>query len=241
MVPEIGGFAMRRLLSAILVVSCAACFAQPQPQPTIKDFIRLQSPTIALEHVRVIDGTGAAAKADQTIIISGGKITAIGNAGVVSVSPYANRLDMTGYSELPGLVGMHDHLFYPGGGGLYHDMPFSFPRLYLALGVTTIRTTGSMEPYTDLEIKKAVDAGKMPGPKINATGPYMEGEGIPLLQLHQLSGPDDATRTVEYWVAEGARSFKVYNYLTRAELKAVIDTAHKHGIKVTGQIGRAHV
>jgi imidazolonepropionase-like amidohydrolase len=227
---------MRHLLAALIVISSAICFAQPQPQPTIKDFIRVQSPVIALEHVRVIDGTGTAAKADQTIIISGGKITAIGNAGVVPVPADANRMDMTGYSALPGLVGMHDHLFYPGGGGLYHDMPYSFPRLYLALGVTTIRTTGSMEPYTDLEIKKAVDAGKMPGPKINATGPYMEGEGIPLLQLHQLTGPDDATRTVEYWVAEGARSFKVYNYLTRAELKAVVDTAHKHGIKVTGHL-----
>jgi len=227
---------MRRLLFALIVVSCATCLAQPQPQPTTKDFIRVESLVIALEHVRVIDGTGAAAKTDQTIVISGGKITAMGNAGVVPVPADANRIDMTGYSALPGLVGMHDHLFYPSGGGLYHDMPFSFPRLYLALGVTTIRTTGSMEPYADLEIKKAVDTGKMPGPKINATGPYMEGEGIPLLQLHQLTGPDDASRTVEYWVAEGARSFKVYNYLTRAELKAVIDTAHKHGIKVTGHL-----
>ncbi len=227
---------MRHLMLILTVVCSALSFAQPQPQPTIKDFIRVQSPVIALEHVRVIDGTGAAAKTDQTIVISGGKITAIGNAGAVPVPADANRMDMTGYSALPGLVGMHDHLFYPGGGGLYHDMPFSFPRLYLALGVTTIRTTGSMEPYTDLEIKKAVDAGKIPGPKINATGPYMEGEGIPLLQLHQLTGPDDATRTVEYWVAEGARSFKVYNYLTRDELKAVIEAAHKHGIKVTGHL-----
>jgi imidazolonepropionase-like amidohydrolase len=227
---------MQRTLFALAVFCNAAlCFAQ-QPPPTMKDFIRAQSPVIALEHVRVIDGTGAAAKTDQTIIISGGKITVIGNTGVVPVPADASRMDMTGYSALPGLVGMHDHLFYPSGGGLYHDMPFSFPRLYLALGVTTVRTTGSMEPYTDLEIKKAVDAGKIPGPKINATGPYMEGEGIPLLQLHQLTGPDDASRTVEYWVAEGARSFKVYNYITRAELKAVIDTAHKHGIKVTGHL-----
>jgi imidazolonepropionase-like amidohydrolase len=227
---------MRRLLIALMVISCMRCFAQPQPQPTIKDFIRVQSPVIALEHVRVIDGTGAAAKADQTIIISGGKITAMGNAGVVPVPADANRMDMTGYSALPGLVGMHDHLFYPSGGGLYHDMPFSFPRLYLALGVTTIRTTGSMEPYTDLELKKNIDAGKIPGPKMNITGPYLEGEGLPLLQVHALTGPDDATRTVEYWVAEGARSFKVYNYLTRAELKAVVDAAHKHGIKVTGHL-----
>jgi imidazolonepropionase-like amidohydrolase len=216
-------------------MTAGICFAQPQ-QPNIKDFIRVQSPVIALEHVRVIDGAGAPAQADQTVVISGGKITAIGKAGAVAVPADANRMDMTGYSALPGLVGMHDHLFYPGGGGLYHDMPFSFPRLYLALGVTTIRTTGSMEPYTDLEIKKAIDAGKMPGPKMNATGPYLEGEGLPLLQVHALTGPDDATRTVEYWVAEGAQSFKVYNFITRAELKAVIDAAHKHGIKVTGHL-----
>ncbi len=224
------------ILLTLVLLDCFALNAQPQAAPAMKDFIRVQSPVIALEHVRLIDGTGAAAKTDQTIIISGGKITAIGNAGVVPVPADANRMDMIGYSALPGLVGMHDHLFYPAGGGLYHDMPFSFPRLYLALGVTTIRTTGSMEPYMDLEIKRAVDAGKMPGPKINATGPYLEGEGIPLLDLHQLTGPDDAVRTVDYWVAEGARSFKVYNYITRAELKAVIDTAHKHGIKVTGHL-----
>src|ERR1051326_870840 len=155
MVPEpLEALPMRLLFIALMVVSCVTCFAQPQAAPTTKDFIRVQSPVIALEHVRVIDGTGAAAKADQTIIISGGKITAIGNAGVAPVPADANRMDMTGYSALPGLVGMHDHLFYPGGGGLYHDMPYSFPRLYLALGVTTIRTTGSIEPYTDLEIKK---------------------------------------------------------------------------------------
>src|ERR1700681_574127 len=132
---------MRRLHTALIVVCFATCFAQPQAAPTTKDFIRVQSPVIALEHVRVIDGTGGAAKADQTIVIAGGKITAIGNAGAVPVPADANRMDFTGYSALPGLGGMHDHLFYPAGGGLYHDMPFSFPRLYLALGVTTIRTT----------------------------------------------------------------------------------------------------
>src|SRR5262245_53833398 len=228
---------MHRILSVLGILCCSmVCIAQPQAAPTTKDFIRVQSPVIALEHVRVIDGTGAAAQADQTIVISGGKITAIGKAGAVQVPADANRMDFTGYSAIPGLVGMHDHLFYPAGGGLYHDMPFSFPRLYLALGVTTIRTTGSMEPYTDLEIKKNVEAGRTPGPKMNATGPYMEGEGLPLVQIHLLTGPEDASRTVEYWVAEGARSFKVYNFITRAELKAVIDTAHKHGIKVTGHL-----
>jgi imidazolonepropionase-like amidohydrolase len=191
---------------------------------------------IALEHVRVIDGTGAAAKADQTIVISGDKIITIGASGSVQVPAGANRMDFSGYSALPGLVGMHDHLFYPAGGGVYHDMPFSFPRLYLATGVTTIRTTGSLEPYFDLELKRGIDDGKLIGPKINVTGPYLEGEGAFTRQMHGLKDADDARRTVEYWIAEGARSFKAYNVLTRAELKAAIDTAHQHGIKVTGHL-----
>ncbi|HLW55718.1 MAG TPA: amidohydrolase family protein [Candidatus Angelobacter sp.] len=225
-------------LAAGLVLFCFSGFAatqQPQ-QPSIQDFIRVPAGTIALEHVRVIDGTGAAAKADQTIVISGGKIFAIGSAGSVQIPTGANRLDMTGYSALPGLVGMHDHLFYPAGGGLFHDMTFTFPRLYLALGVTTIRTTGAVEPYTDLEIKRLIDAGKAIGPKINPTGPYLEGAGTFALQMHQLSGPDDARRTVDYWVSEGSRSFKAYNFITREELRAAAEEAHKHGLKITGHL-----
>ncbi|MGC2697292.1 MAG: hypothetical protein WA738_16020 [Candidatus Angelobacter sp.] len=87
---------MRHLLAALMIVGSATCLAQ-QPQQSPKDFIRVQSPVIALEHVRVIDGTGAAARHDQTIVISGGKITAIGNASAVSVPADANRMDMTGY------------------------------------------------------------------------------------------------------------------------------------------------
>src|SRR5260370_1254932 len=141
------------------------------------------------------------------------------------------------YAALPGFVGMHDHLFYPAGGGLYHDMPLSFPRLYLAAGVTTIRTTGSLEPYFDLELKKGIDEGKLVGPKINMTGPYLEGEGAFTRQMHALKDAEDARRTVEYWITEGARSFKAYNALTRAELKAAVDAAHKHGVKVTAHFG----
>lgn len=231
---------MRRLLTALTVVSCATCFAQPQGSQATKDFVRVQSAVIALEHVRVIDGTGAAAQADQTIVISGGKIVAIGKAEQVQIPAEAMHIDFTGRSALPGLVGMHDHLYYPAGGGaggeLYHDMTFSFPRLYLAGGVTTIRTTGAVEPYTDLEIKRAIDAGKMIGPKINVTGPYLDGPGNPLIQVQKLTDPEDARRTVEYWAAEGVGSFKAYNFLTRAELKAAIDEAHKHGLTLTGHL-----
>src|SRR5947207_15871734 len=114
---------------------------------------------------------------------------------------------------------MHDHLFYPTASGqgpvegapaLYGEMGFSFPRLYLAGGVTSIRTTGSLEPYTDLAIKKLIDAGKMAGPKMHITGPYLEGVGSYTPQLHELSGPDDPVRLVNYWIDEGVTSFKAY-------------------------------
>ncbi len=231
---------MRLSLIFLIFFRCGISFAQPQAAAPIKDFIRVQVPVIALEHVRLIDGTGAPAQADQTIVITGGKITAMGKTGAVTIPADANHMDLSGYTALPGLVGMHDHLFYPAGGGaggeLYHTMVFSFPRLYLAGGVTTIRTTGAVEPYTNLEIKNAINAGKMIGPKMNVTGPYLEGEGLPLIQEHKLTGPDDARRTVDYWAAEGAGSFKAYNYLTRAELKAAIDAAHAHGLTLTGHL-----
>ena len=226
---------IKNLVLAFLIVMGAA-FAFAQSPAGVEQYIRVKSPVIALEHVRVIDGTGAPAKTDQTIVISGGKIAAIGNSGTVQIPADANRIDMNGSTAIPGMVGMHEHLFYPAGGGLYHDMPFSFPKLYLAGGVTYLRTTGSMETYLDLELKKAIDAGKVPGPKMNITGPYLEGAGAPIQQLHQLSGPEETRKTVEYWIDEGVRSFKAYNYITRAELKAAIEVAHHRGIKVTGHL-----
>jgi imidazolonepropionase-like amidohydrolase/uncharacterized protein YndB with AHSA1/START domain len=206
-----------------------------------KEFIRVASPVVALEHATVIDGTGAPAKRDQTIVMAGGRIAALGPSGSVDVPKSAQRVNLAGYTALPGLVGMHDHLFYASNffhtdDLLTHDMPFSYPRLYLANGVTTIRTTASFEPYADLEVKRKVDAGTLIGPKIHVTSPVIEGEGYPLTQLHVLSGPEDARRMVEYWAREGATSFKLYTDVTRAEAKAAIDEAHRWGLTITGHL-----
>jgi imidazolonepropionase-like amidohydrolase len=108
--------------------------------------------------------------------------------------------------------------------------------MYLAAGVTTIRTAGSVEPYTDLELKKNIDKGLEAGPKIFITGPYLEGEGSFALQMHAIKDPADARATVAFWAGQGATSFKAYNTLTRAELGAAIDEAHKRGLKVTGHL-----
>jgi hypothetical protein len=106
----------------------------------------------------------------------------------------------------------------------------------LAGGVTTLRTTGSVETYTDLNLKRAIEEGKLPGPHIDVTGPYLDGPHSFFLQVHELSGPEEARQMVEYWADRGVTSFKAFMGITRAELKAVIEAAHKRGIKVTGHL-----
>jgi len=226
---------MRKFLRLALLGYSALAVAQTL-SPEVKEFVKIDAPIVVLQHVRVIDGTGTAARDDQTVVLSNGKIESVAPSASANVPKDAKALDLHGYSVIPGLVGMHDHMFYPMGNAVFGDMAYSFPRLYLAGGVTTIRTTGSIEPYTDLELKKAIDAGQIPGPKIHVTGPYLEGTGTFAVQLHQLTGPEDATKTANYWMDEGVDNFKAYMFITPAELSAAIATAHKRGVKVTGHL-----
>src|SRR6266536_3960370 len=226
---------MRKVLTIVLLSWSSLVSAQTL-SPEVKEFVKVNAPVVALEHIRVIDGTGAPAREDQTVVLANGKIESIASAGSANVPKDAQVLDLHGDTLLPGLVGMHDHMFYPMGNGVYGEMAYSFPRLYLAGGVTTIRTTGSLEPYTDLQLKQDIDSGQTPGPKIHPTGPYIEGKGSWVLQAHKLTGPDDATKTVNFWIDEGADNFKIYNFITADELSAAIKAAHKRGAKVTGHL-----
>ena len=238
---------MKLLLAFSLLCSSMLLNAQPRPQApaddpfrgALRQFIRTDAPVILLNNVRVIDGTGATAQDNQMILIRNGKIEWIAFVGAGrGIPPEATIIDLAGHTVLPGMVGMHDHMFYPVGGlpPFYSTMGVSFPRLYLAGGVTTIRTTGSIAPYEDISIKKMIDAGRMFGPKMHITGPYLEGVGSFTPVMHELTGADDARRTVSYWIAEGATSFKAYMNITRAELSAAIAEAHASKIKVTGHL-----
>jgi len=229
---------MKTTTVLLLLLSVFISGLTQTPSPERQQFIRVEAPVIALAHLRVIEGTGAAPLDDQTIVIAGNKIQSIGASTTANVPPNAQVLDLKGYTVLPGLVGMHNHMFFPQGGSppMYSNMGSSFPRLYLALGVTTIRTTGSVVPYTDLEIKKLIDGGRMIGPKMHITAPYLEGRGSFTPVMHELTGADDARRMVNFWADAGATSFKAYMNITRDELRAVVEEAHKRGLKVTGHL-----
>jgi imidazolonepropionase-like amidohydrolase len=246
---------IRLCLLSAAAVACLGGPAQAAPQilaapaslgPAVRPFVKVPAGRVALIHVRVIDGTGAPAQDDRTVVIEDGKITAV-TASSTPPPTGATVLDLTGRTVIPGLVGMHDHMYYiarPDLDAEGHSQPpllvpqmtFSSPRLYLAAGVTTLRTTGSVEPYADLNTKHLIDTGVLPGPHMDVTGPYLEGAGSPFIQMHQLADAEDARRTVSFWADQGATSFKAYMNITRAELKAAIDGAHRRGLKITGHL-----
>ena len=240
-----------RLLLCLAALACpklANAQSNDALGPQVRKYVRVSTQKVILEHVQIIDGTGAAPVADQNIFIAGGRITAILPGADQPASEGTTVLNLRGYSVMPGIVGMHEHLFYLARPNLaadftfdrpapFQQMSFSAPRLYLANGVTTMRTAGSVDAYTDLRLKQTIEAGMLPGPHLDVTGPYLEGASNSLLlQMHHLTGPDDATQTVAYWADRGVTSFKAYKNITRAELSAAVKEAHKRGLKVTGHL-----
>ena len=214
--------------------SAGAQRAADWPQP-MRTLITHDAPVIALTHVKVIDGTGAAARNDQTVVIENGRITAVGPSSSVRAPSGAQVVDLTGHTVIPGIVGLHDHLYYTAAGGRSAQLTFSAPRLYLGSGVTTVRTTGSRAPYAEINLKAEVERNRTPGPRIHITAPYITG-GNGNTTMTLLQTPEQARRFVAYWAQEGATWLKSYTDIRRSELKAAIDEAHKQGIKVTGHL-----
>jgi imidazolonepropionase-like amidohydrolase len=223
-------------VAAGLSVLLAAAPAEAQRAPQqFRQFVAVDAPIVALTNVKVIDGTGAPAATGQTVLIEGDRIVGVGPNERVAIPRGAEVRDLSGHTVIPGLIGLHNHSYYTGGNGRAAQLSFSGSRMYLASGITTIRTTGARAPYEELNLKNEIDAGRVIGPSMFTTGPYLTGEQGSQT-MARLDGPESARRLVRYWAEEGATWFKAYTWISRAELTAAIEEAHANGVKVTAHL-----
>ena len=224
-------FALR--VATVLGLASFASAQAPAPKP--ESFVVLEDPVIALTHVEVFDGTGANAVRDATIVIRDGRIAAVGPSSVVTVPADARVHDLTGHSVSPGFVMVHEHMFYPVAPGAYGGLFESFPKLYLAGGATTVRTGGSMSPYADINLAHEIAEGKRFGPDMDVTAPFLDGPS-PFLQDFRIRSPEQAREMVRYWASAGATSYKGYMSLSRGQLGAIVEEAHRLRRKVTAHL-----
>ena len=216
-------------------------FSQIKFSDETKKYIEYKDPITVFKNGLLIDGKGNAAKPHQTVIISNGKINWVGDDAKAIIAKGAVTIDLNGKAIMPGLVMLHEHMYIsahsiePRYVNL-KQLPFTFPRLYLAAGATTIRTCGSIEPYSDIRIKKDIDLGLLPGPNMELTAPYIEGKSTRFPQMKENKTPADAAAFVNYWADQGFTSFKAYMGVDKPTLKAAIDAAHKRQLKITGHL-----
>lgn len=229
------------ILFLFALLLALGAFAQSTYAPSVRAFIAYDAPVLVFTHCSLADVRALKVRRDQTVVVRDGVITAVGETGTITPPQGATIIDCTGKSLLPGFVLMHEHMYYPAISMdpfyiHFKQLPVTFPKLYLACGATTIRTAGSVEPYSDLSLKRDIDKGEIVGPAMDVTAPYLEGKGGIAPQMHELSGPEEARSFVNFWADEGATSFKAYNMLDKATLKAAIDAAHARGLKITGHL-----
>jgi enamidase len=226
-------------IRAIACLTCSIALAaeaqRPVLAPAVRAYVSVDTPVVALTNARVIDGTGAPPREGQTVII---RMDASWRWEMRPTFLFRTRRCVSTHRQEPASasVMVHEHLYYPTvGAPIYGNYTESFTRLYLAGGVTSMRTGGNMNGYSELNVAKAIERGEKPGPWIDATAPYLNGPNS-FSQMQSLRTPDEARRFVNFWADQGATSFKAYMQIRRDVLGAAIDEAHKRRMKVTGHL-----
>jgi imidazolonepropionase-like amidohydrolase len=190
------------------------------------------NPPVAFVHVTVIDGTGAAARANQTVVTSGGRIVAVGSSSNVRVPPGARVIDSTGHFLIPGLWDAHVHTRYE---AIDHF------RLLIANGVTSARNTSAPWEYLPqiLAVREQIGKGERIGPQLLTAGPVLDGPVIggsfrPTNEA--VSNPDEGRQAVRRTRREGADFVKVYNLLSRETYFAIVAEAAAQGLPFVGHV-----
>jgi imidazolonepropionase-like amidohydrolase len=203
------------LAVAILVAGCGAA-----PPRSVS--------AIAFTHVNVIDGASAVPRADRTVIIQGNRIIAEGPATSTRVPPGAREIDGRHRYLIPGLWDMHVHTATPGGEELL--------ALYIANGVTAVRDMAG-EWATLSAWRREIASGTRIGPRIVASGPYLEGGDVPIPHL-VVRTPADAQPAVDSLIRLGVDFVKVHSQLTRETYFAIARAARARRVPFVGHVPR---
>ena len=201
-------------------------------------FVIYDQPEIVLQNARVVDVAKGIVLEGYSVLLSNGKIISIEKTGKLPVPATAKIIDLTGKTILPGLVMLHEHMNYNTGAAVWQFQPVSFPKLFLAAGVTTLRTAGAENPMYDLNLKRQIDKGVLVGPRIFVTGPMFNDVSGGFLGDFIISTYEEGRKATGFWAEKGCTSFKVYSDISREALRGVIDEAHARGLIVTGHLGR---
>ena len=203
-----------------LVSWCGGAFAQAQTDRT--------SP-VAFVHATVIDGTGAAARPDQTVVVSEDRITAVGPSGKVVIPRGAHIIDATGRFLIPGLWDAHVHTRYEG---------FDHLRLLIANGITSARNmSGPPEHLRELLAwREQIKKGERVGPRLLTAGPILDGPPSIRPTNVVVNNADEARQAVRRMKADGADFVKVVDLLSRDSYMAIADEAKAQGLPFVGHV-----
>ena len=182
----------------------------------------------AITHVSVIDGTAATPRADQTVVVRGNRIVSVGLASATPVPPGARVVDGSGRYLVPGFWDMHVHTVVPGGREVL--------ALYVANGVLGVRDlAGDWARIT--EWRRDIANGRLVGPRIVASGPYLEGGDVPIVHLLART-PEEARAAVDSLARLGVDLVKLHSQLPPAVYFAALRAARERGFRVAGHVPR---
>ncbi len=180
---------------------------------------------VAFTGVNVLTMHDESVLADQTVLVSGDRITALGPRDQVGVPEGATIIEGRGQYLLPGLAEMHGHTPVPQG-DVDHPLVADMMFLYIANGVTTVR--GMLGARGQLELRRRIRDGDMEGPSLFLAGPSFNGNSV--------SSPAQARQKVRQVVEQGWDLLKVHPGLTRGEYDAMAEEAHRLGIRFAGHV-----
>lgn len=219
---------MRTPIAALLLMVSAVLFAQERP--------RSQPPSFALTHVTVIDATGAPARPDMTVVITGERITSIAESGQARIPHGARVVDATGKFLIPGLWDMHVHALWGGRAD-------TFLPLFIANGVTGVRDMGVGDIDGDLEVldrvRKEAAQGTRVAPRIVASGPIVDGAKPIWPGSRAVKNATEGRQAVDELQKRGVDFIKVYVGLSRDAYFAIAGEAKARGIAFAGHVPAA--